>query len=387
VERVGIVGVGHAGFAPAMAGLSYKELMFEAALAAYEDAGLNPRTGIDSFVCCSEDLMEGTSIFDEYVPDQLGAALRPVHTVAADGLFALATGAMLIRSGIASVVALEAHSKASNVLTLPEITEFALDPVFERPLRLNPGYVAGLEMRRFLGESGCSEEQCAGVVVKNRRNALANPLAAYPSAMELEAVMASPPAFSPLKAAECAPPAEGAVVMVLAGQDRARALREAPVWLDGVGWATDAPALSSRSWGAAVYARLGAERAYAQAGIRTPAEEIDFAEVDDTFAYKELQHLEALGLAPPGEAGQMTERGDSGPDGSLPVNASGGSLGMGCLFEANGLARVLEVVTQLRGEAGDRQLPGVRVGLAQSWRGVPTATGAVAVLSVDVPPA
>ncbi|MGH2731790.1 MAG: thiolase C-terminal domain-containing protein [Actinomycetota bacterium] len=373
MERVGIVGVGHAGFAPMMAGVSYKELVFEAALRAYEDAGVQPRSDVDSFVCCSEDLWEGTSIFDEYVPDQLGAALRPVQTVAADGLFALATGVMLIRSGIASVVALEAHSKASNVLSLPEITEFALDPVFERPLRLHPGYVAGLEMRRFLEEGGCTEERCAEVVVKNRRNALGNPVAAYPSAVDLDAVMASPPAFSPLKAAECAERAEGAVVVVLAREDRARGLSEAPVWVDGIGWATDAPMLSSRSWGVAAYARLGAERAYHQAGIRTPASEIDFAEVDDTFAYKQLQHLEALGLATGGEAG------------SLPVNVSGGSLGMGSLFEANGLARVLEVVRQLRGEAGGRQLPGVRVGLAQSWRGVPTTTGAVAVLSVDEP--
>ena len=85
--RVAVVGVGHAGFAPVTAGVSYKELMFEAAQRAYHDAGVDPRTEVDSFVCCSEDLLEGTSIFDEYVPDQLGAMQRPVQTVAADGLF------------------------------------------------------------------------------------------------------------------------------------------------------------------------------------------------------------------------------------------------------------------------------------------------------------
>ena len=76
--------------------------MFEAARRAYADAALDPRREIDSFVCASEDLEEGTSIFDEYVPDQLGAVQRPVHTVASDGLFALATGVMLIRSGVAA---------------------------------------------------------------------------------------------------------------------------------------------------------------------------------------------------------------------------------------------------------------------------------------------
>jgi acetyl-CoA C-acetyltransferase len=118
------------------------------------------------------------------------------------------------------------------------------------------------------------------------------------------------------------------------------------------------------------------------AGIRYPRKEIDFAEVDDTFAYKELQHLEALGLFKSGEAGLMTEEGATELRGDFPVNPSGGSLGEGHLLEATGLARVLEVVLQLRGEAGKRQLEDVETGLAFGWRGVPTTSGAVAILSV-----
>src|SRR5438094_4886358 len=131
---VSIVGIGSVGFARETPDLSYKEMMFAAARAAYEDAGVDPRADVDSFVACSEDLLEGTSIFDEYVPDQLGAVQRPVQTVAGDGLVAVATGVMLIRSGVAEVVACEAHSKASDIVTLPDILAFALDPVFERPL-------------------------------------------------------------------------------------------------------------------------------------------------------------------------------------------------------------------------------------------------------------
>ncbi len=366
-------------------GVSYKELMFEAAVRAYADCGIDPRRDVDSFVCASEDFLEGTSIFDEYVPDQLGAALRPVQTVAADGLSALATGLMLIRTGIASVVVVEAHSKASDIVTLDEIVEFALDPVYERHLRVHPHSVAGLDMNRFLEDTGTTEEQCALVAAKNRRNALDNPLAAYPADITAEDVMESPPAFWPLKELECPRRADAALVMVLAAEDRAGALSERPVWVDGVGWSIEAPSLSTRTWGAAVYARLAADRAYAQAGIGSAAREIDFAEVDDTFAYKELQHLEALGLVRRGEAGPATQEGRTERDGELPVNVSGGTLGQGCLFEANGLARALEVVQQLRGEAGKRQLDGVRVGLAQSWRGVPTTSGAVAVFSVDKP--
>src|SRR4029453_11550469 len=104
-------GSGPAGFAPVLSGLSTKELMYEAAVRAYDDAGVDPRTDVDSFVCCSEALLEGTPIFDECVPGQLGAVQRPVQTVSSDGLMGLATGVMLIRSGVANVVAVEAHSK------------------------------------------------------------------------------------------------------------------------------------------------------------------------------------------------------------------------------------------------------------------------------------
>ena len=121
--------------------------------------------------------------------------------------------------------------------------------------------------------------------------------------------------------------------------------------------------------------------AYDMAGIKSPSTEIDLAEVDDTFAYKELQHLEALRLTLPGEAGKRLEEGAFHPDGRLPVNVSGGSLGCGYTYDMSGLRSVLEVVFQLRGMAGERQVRDARVGLAQSWRGIPTASGGVAVLS------
>lgn len=91
--------------------------------------------------------------------------------------------------------------------------------------------------------------------------------------------------------------------------------------------------------------------------------------------------MEALRLCRTGEAGKLTEEGTTQIDGYLPINSSGGMLGMGWPLEASGMQRLLEVVLQLRGDAGGRQLSEVEVGVAQSWRGVPTATGAVAVLS------
>jgi acetyl-CoA C-acetyltransferase len=383
VERAAIVGVGHAGFSPITLGLSYKELMFEAASRAYHDAGVDPRADVDSFVCCSEDYLEGTSIFDEYVPDQLGAVQRPVQTVAGDGLFGLATALMLIGSGAARLVAVEAHSKVSDVRTLGAIEAFALDPVFTRPLGMPTIAVAGLDMLAFLDRTGMTEDHCAMVAAKNRTNALDNPRAAYPAQVSAPDVEDSAPVAWPLRELDVARSADGCVVVVLAAEDRARELSDAPVWVLGVGWCSGSPTLESRAWGEADTTRLAAGRAYDRAGIDDPSEEIDLAEIDDRYSFKELQHLEALGLADGQDLVTLVDDGELEPDGDLPVNVSGGSLGQGNLFEANGLVRVLECVEQLRGEAGERQVDDVYTAVAQSWRGVPSTSAAVAVLAND----
>lgn len=379
-ERVAIVGLGWVGFRPVTPERSYKELMYEAALRAYADAGVNPRRDVQTFVTVAEDFHEGTSIFDEYVPDQLGAALKPVHTIGGDGLHGLAAAYMLVRTGQFDLVVVEGHSKVSNLLTLPEVTAYAQDPVLNRPLRLNTHFVAGLEMNRYLHETGTTREQCASVVVKNRYNALSNPSASYGAELTLEEVLAGPPLAWPLGRREAAEQADGAIVMVLASEDRARHLTDRPVWILGVGWCNDSPSLENRDWAQAIYAREASRMAYRQAGIGNPRDQIDFAEVDDVYAYKELQALEALGFCRPGEAGELTEAGVTAPDGDLPINVSGGSLGVGHVLDATGLARALEVALQLRGEAGPRQLEDVEVGLAQSWRDVPTTSGAVVIL-------
>ncbi len=380
-ERVAIIGVGWTGYKPFTPDVSYKELTYEAAVKAYADAGVDPRRDVDSFVTVAEDFIEGTSIFDEYVPDQLGAVLKPVQTIGGDGLHGLATAYMLVRTGQSEIVVLEGHSKASNLLTLPEVTAYAQDPILNRPLGLHSDFIAGLEMNRFLYQAGASLEQCAAVVVKNRRNALRNPSAPYGADLTLDEVLDGPPLSWPLGRHETSKHADGAIVLVLASEERALNLSDKPVWILGAGWCNGAASLESREWGEAPYIGKAAAMAYRQAGIRQPQLAVDFAEVDDTYAYKELQHMEALGLCRPGEAGTLVEEGATEPNGLLPVNVSGGSLGMGDLLDANGLARALEVVLQLRGEAGQRQLDAVEVGLAQSWRGVPTTSGAVAILS------
>ena len=380
-DRVAIVGVGTTPPRPLSPELSYRELTFDAATRAYADAGITYRE-IDSFVSVCEDLHEGTSITDEYTPDQLGAVLRPVQTVPGDGLHGVATALMLIRSGIADRVAVEAHCKASNILRHDEVLLMAFDPVYERPLGANAHYVAGLEMRRYLHDTGTLEEAVAMVVVKNRRHALANPIAPYGALLGPDDVLASPPVCEPLRELEMSTYVDGAVVLVLASEEAARRSPK-PVWVRGIGWISDSPWLAMRTWSEASYAAMAAEMAYRMAGISSPAQEIRFAEVDDTYAYKELQHLEAAQLAPRGGAGRMALDGETRRDGRLPVNPSGGSLGMGYCFDTTALYRTAEAVRQMRGEAGRCQVQDATVGLVLSWRGVPTQTGGALVLGAD----
>ncbi|OGN94263.1 MAG: hypothetical protein A2Y88_05465 [Chloroflexi bacterium RBG_13_48_10] len=380
-ERVAIVGVGCTGFRSVTPEQSYKEMVYEAAMRAYNDAGVDPRRDVDSFVTVAEDFHEGTSIFDEYTPDQLGGALKSVHTITGDGLHGIATAYMLIRTGQFDVVAVEGHSKASNIKTLPEVTAYAQDPILNRPLKLNTHFIAGLEMNRYLYETDSTQEQCAAVVVKNKFNALKNPFAPYGANLSIEDVLSGPILSWPLGEREAAQHSDGAVVMVLAAEDKALSLTDKPIWILGTGWNNDSPSLENRDWAHSIYTEEAARMAYRQAGINNPLEAIDIAEVDDLYAYKELQALEALGFCRPGEAGSLTLEGFTSSDSGLPVNVSGGSLGMGNLLEANGLARTLEIVLQLRGEAGPRQIENVNIGLAQSWRGVPTTSGAVLILT------
>jgi acetyl-CoA C-acetyltransferase len=383
-QDVVIEGVGVAGFATATPNLSWKELMYQAASRAYEDAGgLNPRKDVDGFITCAEDYWEGFGIFDEFTPDQLGGVLRPNFTVTGDGLHGLAQAFMLVKTGLMDRVVVEAHSKASDMATYNDILLHAFDPIFHKPLGGHPHYLAGLEMSQYLAATGTTAAQCARVVAKNKRNAKRNPLASYDATATVEDVLASEPLFDPLKRLDVAPLADASVVFVVTNRGAARGEEARHVRLAGVGWNQDSPFPESRDPAVAHGARLAAEQAYRIARVEAPRRQIQVAEVDDQFSFKELQHLEALGLADTGSAGKLVEEGRFDPDGALPVNVSGGSLGVGNLLEAKGAARAYEVVLQLRGEAGPRQVKGASVGLAHAWRGLPTASHAVAVLSTN----
>jgi acetyl-CoA C-acetyltransferase len=380
--RVAVVGTGYYGFNTNTPDLNWKEMMYEAATRAYEDAGINPRRDVESFVTCAEDIYEGFAIFDEFVPDQLGAVVKPTCTVCGDFLYGIATAYMQIKSGLAEIAVVEAHSKASDILTFGNVIKFAMDPIWLRKIgKAHPYYFAALEMALYMRNCCITEEQVAEVVVKNRNNALLNESAPYGAKITIEEVLNSPMVFDPMRRIEIAQRADGAVVFVLAAEDIAKEFTDTPVWVKGIGWWSETSNFDAMSFNA-YYAYKAAKMAYRLAGITNPAKEIDFAEVDDRFAFKEIQHIEALQLSRKYETGTLIQEGHFARDGELPVNVSGGNLGVGNLLEATGGQKALEIVLQLRGLAGKRQLDDVEVGVAQSWRYIPTASGAVAVFGV-----
>ncbi len=408
-RKVCVIGIGHTDFNSMTPDIQWKEIMYEACNKAYVDAGIDPRKDVGSFITCAEDYWEGFSIFDEFVPDQVGALLRPCCTVCGDGLYGLGTAYMQIMTEYFDIVAVEAHSKVSDLLTFGDIVLHAFDPVFERPVsgpverpnyggspeypaespkpligssdekeRIHPYFLAGLEMQHYLKTTDTTEEQCASVVVKNKTNAFLNPYADYEAKLTVEDVMKSEYLFKPLKKYDISPNVDGAICFVLADDKTAKDLGIEPIYLSGFGWCSETPWLATRGMDAE-YAKKASKMAYKMAGITEPRKEICVAEVDDRFSYKELQHLEALGFARPGEAGQLAEEGALEIDGSMPTNMSGGAIGVGNCLEATGMQKALEIITQLRGHAGKRQIPDVERGLAQAWRFIPSGSGAVAI--------
>jgi len=407
-RRVCVIGVGHTDFNSMTPDMQWKDIMYEACQKAYVDAGIDVRKDVNSFITCAEDYWEGFSIFDEFVPDQVGALLRPCCTVCGDGIYGLGNAYMQIKTGLVDMVSVEAHSKVSDLLTYGDIILHAFDPIYERPVsgpverpnyagspsyppggkplvgssdekeRIHPYFLAGLEMQHYLRKTGTTEEQCALVAVKNKRNAYNNPYADYELRLTVEDVMNSEYLFKPLKKYDISLNVDGAVCFVLADEKTAKDLGVDLVYLSGFGWNSETPWLSTRGMDAE-YATKAAKMAYKMAGLSEPRKQIDVAEVDDRFSYKELQHLEAIGLANPSEAAHLLEGGVFDLGGSLPVNTSGGSLGVGNCLEATGLQKSLEIVTQLRGHAGKRQVPDAEVGLAQAWRFIPSGSGAVAI--------
>ena len=228
-----------------------------------------------------------------------------------------------------------------------------------------------------MDRTGLDEEDLAEVAVKNLNTDNDKRCAG----VDKKAVLKSDSLSWPIREMTKAKETDAACAVILASEKRVKNLQNEPVFISGIGWCSDKSNLPCREQGVSRETKWAARQAYKMAGIRRPDQEIDFAEVSDWYAHRELMHCEALGLCGTDEiknciADKSFQRG-----GRLPVNISGGLLGRGNAVGTSGLIRVAQVVRQIRGQANGLQIPGVGVGLAHSWGGIPTATAGAAVLS------
>jgi len=354
--------------------LSLRDMFTIASRNAMDDAGVDH---IDSMYigCMSGGLFAAQEHIGSLMADYLGVTPIPVTRVesaCASGGVAFRLAWMEVASGLSEIVLAGGVEKMTDI-SGDEAT-FALstaaDTEYEGYVGVTfPGLyamMAAAHMQKY----GTTLEQLAHVSVKNHDNGALNPNAQYPFPVTLETVMNSTMVAEPLRLLHCSPITDGAAAVILCSVELAREkYNDRPmVVIKGSGQATDTIALHSRADITSLKAvEVAAKKAYGMAGVGP--KDIDLTEVHDCFSIAEIMTTEALGLFEPGEGGAAAENGVTSRDGSTPVNTSGGLKSKGHPVGATGIAQIIELTTQLRGDAGKRQINNPRVGLAQNMGG------------------
>lgn len=361
-------------------GKSVTQLCREAVEAALKDAGV-PWRDVQAVAAASSRFSggRGWGLNGNDVVDEMGATGIPVYNLSAGcaaGGNAFNCGFMLVASGMHDVVLVVGGEKMPKGFIQTSGVEETTDPEYLRQLCIGvPGPAFWAFMcRRRMADHGTTEEQLAQIAVKARRNGVQNPYARYRKEASIAEVMKSPLVSYPLRLFEICAVSDGAAAVVICSADVARKRTTKPVWVaastiatarfdDGIprGLAGAVPANGKAYHSEAAAAVKGA---MTKAGLGP--EDIDFLELQDNTVYYELSFPEEWGFCEPGEAESLLESGDTLPTGRLPINPSGGFLSFGEATTAQGLFQVCEVGWQLRGEAGGRQVPDAKVGLAQS---------------------
>lgn len=261
----------------------------------------------------------------------------------------------------------------------------ALPSTAFRPWQLKMGFNVqpanyALETREYMEKYGATEEDLALVSVKNRKNGALNPNARFQQPVTVEEILASRVIADPLRLLNCGPLADGAACMILTTEKKLKDRSKAVLVASSV--------LTSGVYGEAVYQcgmaqsvkfppeegiiELSARQAYEIAGVGP--EDIDVVQAYDSMAPGELWDLEKLGFCQPGEAPKLLRQGYFDLGGELPVNTDGGLMARGHPLGATGCAQIYEIALQLRGQAGPRQVPGAKIGLAHAMGAGPNSS-------------
>ncbi|GBE54162.1 putative acetyl-CoA acyltransferase [archaeon BMS3Bbin15] len=360
MNRVAVIGLGLTKFGE-MWDSSFTRLFVEAGAVAVEDAGMD---GKDIGAIYIGNMSGGRFIDQEHISSLIAdrAGLNPVSSTrveaaCASGGLAVRQAIMAINSGMHDIVVAGGVEKMTDVLTekTTQTLATASDTEWEAFLGMTfPGLYA-MMARRHMYEYGTTREQLAMVSVKNHRNAMDNPYAQYHTEITVEQVINSPLVADPLRLLDCSPITDGAACVILASEKKAKDFVDNPVYITGSGQASSTISLHSREKITVVDATVNAaEEAYRRA--KKDAKDIQVAEVHDAFTIGEIMAIEGLGFCEKGKGGIATEEGLTERGGKIPVNTSGGLKAKGHPVGATGVAQVVEIALQLRGEAGKRQV-------------------------------
>jgi len=371
--RIGIIGVGHTKFGK-RSDASLRELAFEAYSSAIDDADIDS-SKIDGSVVCSATHYDKQRSPAGVVAEYLGLNPQPtfnVEAACASSAVGLRTAWALVSSKLHDVMAVVGVQKMTE-LSSEEIQELmgrAGDVMWESPFGTTmPAYYA-MYATAHMAKYGTTEEQMALVTVKNRKYGSKNPNAMFQKPIMAEEVLKSRPVSAPLKLFDCCANADGAACLIIANAEKAKKLTDRPVWVAGLGLASSPMSLAGRKGPLTSFdvTKNAAKAAYQMAEVGP--NDVDVAEVHDSFSITEILNYEDLGFAKPGSGTRLLEKGETELGGKIPVNIDGGLISKGHPVGATGASQLFALTKQLRGEAGSSQVDGAKIGLAQNIGGI-----------------
>jgi len=309
------------------------------------------------------------------IADHAGLAGKGVPAVTiecadASGAAAFHHAYLSVASGLHDIVVVGGAEKMTDLPDedVTDIMATSLDQQWEAFFGATLFADYAMVARRHMHEHGTTREQMAAVAVKNHAHGALNPKAQFQRPIKLESVLGAPAVAQPLGVLDCAPISDGAAAVVLCSADRARKISDSYIKVAASAQAGDSLALHSRGSLCGFEAsRVAMEKALKLAG--RSRKEIDLAEVHDVTTISEILAVEDLGFVKKGEGGRAAESGMTALGGELPVNTSGGLKARGHPLGATGIAQVIELVEQLKGNAGRRQVKDARLGLAHNVGG------------------
>ena len=372
MKDVAIIGVGQSVFSR-QCGVSIRELCFEAFKEAMEGLDIT-NSDIDASVVCSAPEYDKQRTPSGLISEYLELTPKPtfyVETVCSSSSTGLRVAWSLIKAGLHRVVAVIGFQKMSELTSRDAAERMGRggDIIWESPFGITMPSGYAMYARAHMATYGTTEEQLAKVRVKNSHYGAMNPKATYRKELSLEEILGSEVITSPLKKFDCCANADGSSCIIVAREDVAKRVTKIPIWIIGLGAATDTMTMSGRQLLTGLRCtREAAKQAYEMARVKP--EDIDVAEVHDCFTIAEMMAYEDLGFAKPGEGSRLIEEKQTYVDGKIPVNVDGGLLSKGHPIGATGGSQIRTIVRQLRREATEAQAKDAEIGLVHNIGGV-----------------